>query len=301
MKLSILVAPLFLLASAEAAPLAQQPELEVASIRLVPDERLAFTVMEGGPGTATPERIHYKGVSLMNLVTEAFGLYSDQVFGPRWLINDQYVLDAIVPKGTTVPQFEVMLQNFLARRFGLTAHEEERDFVTYSLVVAPGGPHLRNSAQANTANGEGAFVELPLRPEKVDAEGCPVTPPGSHGAVGSVGRTSCMAYRGYSMADFIPKLEMMVAVENGSYFGPQASSAHVTDRTGLAGTYDFNFTFNMGAHVRRYMPEFPQFGDDEGPSLSDALKKELGLALVKSKSRLPCLVIDGINRVPTEN
>jgi uncharacterized protein (TIGR03435 family) len=235
----------------------------------------------------------------MNLVAKAFGLYSDQVFGPRWLISDQYALDAIVPKGTTVPQFEVMLQNFLARRFGLSAHEEERDFVTYSLVVAPGGPHLRNSAPANAANG--AFVELPPRPEKVDAEGCPVTRPGSHGAVGSFGRTSCMAYRGYSMADFVPKLEMMEAFEDGSYFGPQASSAHITDRTGLTGTYDFNFTYNVGARVRRkIMPQLPEFGD-EGPSLSEALKKELGLALVKSKSRLRCLVIDAISRVPTEN
>jgi uncharacterized protein (TIGR03435 family) len=109
-----------------------------------------------------------------------------------------------------------------------------------------------------------------------------------------------MAYRGYSIADFIPKLEMMVAVEDGSYFGPKASPAHITDRTDLAGTFDFNFTYNMGARVRRNMPELPQFGG-EGPSLSEALKKELGLALVKSKSRLRCLVIDTINRVPTEN
>src|ERR1035437_6269872 len=51
-----------------------------------------------------------------------------------------------IPPGTMKPQFKIMLRNMLAQRFGLTAHREPREFAGYDLVVARGGPKLKDAA-----------------------------------------------------------------------------------------------------------------------------------------------------------
>jgi uncharacterized protein (TIGR03435 family) len=73
----------------------------------------------------------------------------------------------------------------------------------------------------------------------------------------------------------------------------------VEDQTGLKGSYDFtlsyssmdNLTFNAGAG-----------SDPNGAvSLFDAVKNQMGLRLEKTKRPEPVLVIDHIERTPTED
>jgi uncharacterized protein (TIGR03435 family) len=96
----------------------------------------------------------------------------------------------------------------------------------------------------------------------------------------------------------------LAAIEDGSFFGPQASQAHIADKTGLRGRFDFELRYNVAARIPGTMVGTVPGAATEpvaGPTLADALKKQLGPKLVKSKARLTTIVVDRIVKVPTEN
>lgn len=84
----------------------------------------------------------------------------------------------------------------------------------------------------------------------------------------------------------------------------------ITDKTGLAGTYDFKLVYSTadlpgGLGVTR-SPVTSAAGpidnlSDPTPDLFTALEKQLGLKLTKGKAPLEVIVIDHIEKVPTEN
>jgi uncharacterized protein (TIGR03435 family) len=49
----------------------------------------------------------------MYLIMKAYGIHADQVNGADRLTTDRYLVDAIVPPGATMEQFQQMLQNLL--------------------------------------------------------------------------------------------------------------------------------------------------------------------------------------------
>jgi uncharacterized protein (TIGR03435 family) len=73
------------------------------------------------------------------------------------------------------------------------------------------------------------------------------------------------------------------------YFG---LGAPVMDSTGLDGAFDFTLDWT---------PDNVQADATPGPSIFAALQEQLGLKLEASKSRVEVLVIDRVERVPTEN
>jgi uncharacterized protein (TIGR03435 family) len=66
----------------------------------------------------------------------------------------------------------------------------------------------------------------------------------------------------------------------------------VIDLTGIPGAYDFELT---------YQPDPNASEGDMGPSLTEALRQQLGLRLESRKSKLEVLVVDAVDRRPTEN
>lgn len=60
--------------------------------------------------------------------------------------GDFYEVKGTMPPDTTKAQFRVMLQNLLAYRFHLVAHQETRNFPGYALVVDKSGPKLKETA-----------------------------------------------------------------------------------------------------------------------------------------------------------
>jgi uncharacterized protein (TIGR03435 family) len=68
----------------------------------------------------------------------------------------------------------------------------------------------------------------------------------------------------------------------------------VTDATGLKGKYDFTLHWiSEGAG--------PSTGDGTGPTLFRALPEQLGLRLEAKKGMVEILVVDHVEKVPTEN
>jgi uncharacterized protein (TIGR03435 family) len=127
-----------------------QASFEVASIKPHPG-----TVTMSG-GTFRGPRLSLAAITLLNLITDAYDLRSDQVSGgPSWASSDRYDLDAKAADESTPTkdQQRQMLQALLADRFQLRVHRETRDLPVYALVVAKNGPKLKvSSADAKGNN-----------------------------------------------------------------------------------------------------------------------------------------------------
>jgi uncharacterized protein (TIGR03435 family) len=117
--------------------------------------------------------------------------------------------------------------------------------------------------------------------------------------IGGLAGSACQSFRGTTMDEFASSISLMQAYEDGSRFAPRGGWAHVVDRTGLTGEYDFELRYNLLARLHSWNPKVPSTGE-EGPTLADALKP-LGLRLDKRKEKLEVLVLDRVNRTPTED
>jgi uncharacterized protein (TIGR03435 family) len=223
---------------------------------------MGVPIMKGGPGTSTPGRIHYANVSLMDLIMKAYGIHLDQVHGPSRLTSDKYAVDAIVPSGATREQFQQMFQNLLLKRF-------KRDFRTYHLVVAQGGPKLKLSAVGDPGDDEDdpASVLGSHKQPTADSHGCPVLPPTRPGFAASEGGSNCATFVGYSISELVAKLEEYVAAEAGTTFG-QSPRAHIIDDTGLSGRFDFNLNYSEMYFLTRAsgVPFLSRMSDKVSPS-----------------------------------
>jgi uncharacterized protein (TIGR03435 family) len=184
-------------AQLDAAPL----EFEVASIRPKPLEGASYH-----PGfSISGIRVTLSG-PLKDLVMTAYNVKEYQVSGePAWSELFEIAAKAPGESAPTMQQARRMLQTLLAERFQLKLHRERKEFPVYELVVAKGGPKLKESAP-ETEFGISAH----------DAYGFPT----------------------YEMA--FSKSSMATLVLQCSYYPLQGSiDRPCLDKTGLTGKYDF--------------------------------------------------------------
>ena len=276
---------------------AQAPlSFEVASVRAANKEppykpMPAIGVITGGPGTSDPERIRYTWVPLFRLVLEAFKVGTDQLSGKDFGdLSDRFNVIANVPPGATKEQANEMLLNLLTGRFHLKYHREKRDFDSYALVVAKGGPKLKDAEIPDGRPPEGP--KPGTRPQVVlDREGFPQLPAGRPYAQGKT--QNGVERLTFRMAT--PQLLFsMLQIPMGG--------ARLVDKTGLAGQYDFTLEFShAGLPGPLGRVPGPDVVTDPAPDLFTALEKQLGLKLEKSKVPLDVIVIDHMDKEPTEN
>ncbi len=280
---------------------AQPPPLsfEVASIRVAAQKpprspMPAAGEITGGPGTADPARLTYTWVLARRLLMEAFGLPLDQISGSDWVMGQDARFDIVanVPAGATKAESQEMLLNLLKDRFHLTYHREKKDFPLYTLVLAKGGPKLKDAAPADGPLAELPQVGTPARAAPTDADGFPQLPfgrPGMQGRGGGGGMR--LTFRMSTMQMLLQSVEFSL--------GPSRSE----DKTGLTGKYDFNLMYSEaglpgpGGRAPRGAPD----DSDAGPDLFTALEKQLGLRLEKSKTQLDVVIVDHMDKEPTEN
>ena len=254
--------------------------------------------MRGGPGTDDPGQITYPRTWLPRLLTKAYGVRQDQISGPGWLETEAYSIVAKIPPNTTADQFNLMLQNLLAERFHLTLHHEKRGFQVYELLVAEGGPKMKPSppdVDAKTA---------PPASPGLDGKGFPVLRPGARVATASGSGPlygSVRSTHRETMAQFAEHLGAWINMSNGDGIVRGSPPAHhVIDKTGLTGEFDFTLEFAGGTFPAN-SPLGTPADEWPGSTLFVALEKQLGLKLEKGKAGLDVLVIDHVDRVPTEN
>jgi uncharacterized protein (TIGR03435 family) len=273
----------------------------------------------GGPGSNDPGRVNYYNSALRDLLMNAYGVKRNQVSGPDWLDSERFDIVAKVPEAATKEQVSIMLQNLLADRFKAVVHRETKELPIYALVVGSKGPKLKDAAPpaAQPAEGgRGDAMPPPLPgPPKMDAEGCPQPPPAFAGrGMNLVMMTlngACMVSTGQTISNFADML-------SNQFDRP------VVDQTGLKGKYDFKLRYDPSSMPgRRGMGMFmmagpppggmPGGGGDGGrrgpdaqerepaPNIFAAVQEQLGLKLEAKKAPVELLVIDHIEKTPTEN
>jgi uncharacterized protein (TIGR03435 family) len=281
---------------------AQTLSFEVASVKPTapsPDGRIRI-MMRGGPGTSDPGQITYKGRSLKDLISSAYGVKSFQVSGPGWLDSERFDIDAKIPEGTTKEQFNMMMQNLLAERFKLAVHHETKDFPLYELTIAKGGPKLK----ASTEDPSAATGPPPPGPPPIGKDGLPQLPAGRPGLMMNAlpgGHRRVMAV--------VQPVSVLADMLSNLMDGP------VIDKTGLTGKFDFTLEFvpepGFGAGPLGAPPPPPPSLDPGQPAglaaadqlsgLFTALQEQLGLKLERKKGPLDVWVVDRAEKVPAEN
>lgn len=231
--------------------------------------------------------LRYSNVSLKDCIRVAYGVKEFQVQGPDWLGSERFDIVAKLPAGSSEDQIPEMLQALLAERFKLALHRDKKEHAVYALVAAKGGPKLK---PAEVPAGEGAAAGKPGNP------GAP--------------RRNMMMMMGPSGAHMkAPSATLATLAEMLSRF----SERPVVDMTGIQGQYDFDLVFtpertrNMPGGMRGPMAP-PSGGDplaaaptpERAGSIYDSVQR-YGLKLEPRKAPMEVLVVDRIEKTPTEN
>jgi uncharacterized protein (TIGR03435 family) len=261
-------------------------QFEVASVKLFlpPGGRVVRGALRGGPGTSDPGLARCTGCTLEDVVLRAFPIGKFQLSGPGWLDSLQLEINAKVPLGITVEQFRLMLRNLLSERFKMTFHWVNETRQGYELAVFKDGFKVKESAEAEQplAPGEGQGVDLGANVAIRMGAGMPTT-----------GVTSLTTANAANMSGRKATMEQLAQALASRLAEP------VVDSTGLKGKYDFTLAYAFGAPPADPDAVVPVASTPQ-PTLFQALKK-LGLTLESKKVSFEVLVIDHVEKVPTEN
>lgn len=251
----VLIAAGIFHAQPQAAP-AGGPEFEVASVKPFPGGG------RGGRPSLDAEQFSWPGATLRQLIVWAYKVDSDQVSGPDWLDSEMYSVVAKIPAGSAQDAYVPMLRNLLAERFRMTVHHETKVLDGYDLVVAKGGPKLKESVQTQSG-GRGSY--------------------GPNGA----DRT----FNKITMQFFANQLGMRASdFREGPSMGPGPTGrVRIVDKTGLTGEYDIELRYSLLGT------------DTPGDDIFSALESQLGLNLKPTKITVDMVIVDHAERTPMEN
>jgi uncharacterized protein (TIGR03435 family) len=269
---------------------AQGQTFEVASVKPSPpvpaSGGLYFGPPRGGPGTPDPEQITWTYALMKTVLMTAYDLKNYQINGPAWLDSERYDIAVKIAPGATQEQVIAMWQNLLAERFGLKIHHEPKEFQVSELVVGKDGPKLKDTVQD---------LSLPLPPGPPQRKNGELLSPGF--VVTIFPDPNGAHARSVARAQGLTQIAAMLGNQLGR---------PVVDKTGLMGKYDFSLEYAIDLKGVPLPPGIDPVapGDNASepmPTLAEAVQKELGLRLVPAKAQLDVIVIDKLERVPTEN
>jgi uncharacterized protein (TIGR03435 family) len=316
-------------------------EFEVASVKpAAPQgEGRRMMGMRGGPGTNDPGRITYVNLNLRDLVMIAYGVKRNQISGaPNWIDTDRFDITAKVPEGTTKEQANVMLQNLLADRFKLAVHREEKEMPAYALVIGKGGPKLKEVVPTPDATAPRPGDDPPPPPPpmgrlKRGKDGCPELPPGQGNRPNNFMMISpfgaCMMASQQTMsglADMLsnqfdrPVVDMTGLTGKYEYklhfdpssmgrgigmplmVGPPGGAVAPGGGPVPGGGLGAGGVSGAGGGTGGGTAAVPNTEPPETqPTIFAALQEQLGLKLAPKKAQVDLIVIDHVERVPTEN
>ena len=253
-------------------------------------------------------------VSLMELICKAYDVKPYQVQGPEWMkgpLNVQrFDVMAKMPPGATKDQVPQMLQAMLAERFGLVIHKDKKEQSVLALIVDKGGPKIKESA--------------PLAPPPPPEAGGPTAASSGSSEVtvkqsgtGGVVTDGEGLQQKVSVADGkihydITGMTMAKFVESG--VTPFVDKP-VVDLTELKGRYDIVMDIpmaevmavarKMGANIPASAPGadtgHPADAAEEPTGSIITILKSLGLKLESRKVPVDLIVVEKVEKTPTEN
>ena len=292
--------PLLLLASASA--LAQTdgalPGFEVASVKAadLPVPGRMPVPLSGGPGTKSPTRL--AGVaSMKTLLMRAFGVKSYQLSAPAWTDTALYEIAAKIPPDATAEQAAQMLQNLLVQRFHLVVHRETKELPFYALLTGKNGPTVKPSDPAEAPEDENTPPPPGPRPRvTMGPDGFPQVPPDAK--LPSNFTLSLSSGEFTRIKVFARQRTMEQLADTIASF----LNRPVRNLTELSGRFDYTLAFETDPHAEIAAPRPPDAGPrDPGPTIFSAVQTQLGLRLESRKGSMEMLIVDSLEKAPTEN
>ena len=278
----------------------ERPAFEVASIK--PAKPMQMGQMRVGMNSDAG-MMRYSNVSLKDCIRTAYRVKDFQVQGPDWIGSTRFDIVAKLPAGSTKDQVPEMLQTLLSERFKLALHRETKDHAIYALVAGKGGPKLK-PAEIQTGDSTAGGGNLPKGEVPRGAMMMRMDPSGAHLKAPSATLAS--------LAEMISRF----------------TERPVVDLTGIQGQYDFELTFapetmhamgglppppdGMGPGPagpagggERSMPGGPSDKPSDAPAeqagtIAESVAR-YGLKLEPRKAPLEILIVDHIERAPTDN
>ena len=264
-----------------------QPEFEVASVKksapAMPGQVNIGVHIDGA-------MVRCSSLPMKSYIRMAYRVNDYQVLGPDWLATENFDIAAKLPDGATRAQLPEMIQSLLADRFKLVVHRDKKEFPVYALVVAKNGPKLKESPPDSSAEAS------PAAKGTVDVN---ITT-GRGGGVIDMGNGSSIGYsRDHLEAKKVTMTALAGAVE-------RLLDRPVVEMTGIGGTYDFSLEYSWD-EVRSLVrstsggaTQLPANAADTANSIFTSLAA-FGLKLEPRKAPIEVIVVDRIERTPTEN
>jgi len=247
------------------------PAFEVASVK--PNKS---GTTQANIGTS-PNGVNFVNLPLRGIIQLSFGINQPAklVGVPDWAVTERYDITARAAGPITAEQRRLMLQALLKDRFKLVARLEKREVSVLALMLARSDGKLgRNLIESKGCTPPGNAAR------ESEAAQTPVCGPKTGGA----GR---LILTGTSMQQFTSLLALML-------------SRAVVDKTGLPGSYDIDLTFTPEPAPEGVNLPGPA-ADPNGPSIYTAVREQLGLKLESQRDQEEVLVIDHVERQPSEN
>lgn len=220
-----------------------------------------FLTMEGGAMREDRYALHQ--ATLLDLISTAWGVRPERVVGgPSWLNLDRFDVIAQAPAGTPPASMPAMLRKVLADRFGLKVHEDKRPLPGF-ILSAEKHPLLKAAEDSDDPGCKWRYLTAEQRAASQPTYIC----------------------HGVTMDEFTAKLAGGL---DESYV-----DAPVTNETGLAGRWDFSLQWTNQWWLLSKRAE--------GPTLFEAIEKQMGLKLETRDVPMDAIVVDSVNRTPTAN
>jgi uncharacterized protein (TIGR03435 family) len=264
-------------------------EFEVASVRPV-------TVTQAADGSVT---LGFKmdgaqmrvALPMRDLLSIAYRVKAYQIIGPEWMTSERFDINAKIPAGVSPEKMPEMLQSLLNDRFGIRLHREKKDMPVYALLI--GKPPLR-------------MRESVINPNEPPPAAVAVTGTGSAAGVSvNLGNGSFYSFMGGKFEAKKFNAETLAGALERYVDRP------MMNLTDLKGTYDFEFTVtpedNQTLMIRAAInagvqlpPQALRLLDNGGNPLEGAAE-QLGLKLDSRRMPVDIIVIDQIQKTPTDN
>lgn len=221
-------------------------------------------VRNGNNVETGPASLTLRNASLLTCIEWAWRMQPLQISGPAWLDEEKFDIAAKAAGRTDEDTLRLMLRSLLMERFGLKLRVEKKEMAVYSLILGKNGPNFHDATPKDSSK----FLESK-----------------SEGSVVYGGDKTGMTAERIGMFDLADRLS-------------EPLQRPVVDRTGLTGRYDIRLD------VAAYMTS-PDGGGggrlDPIAFIFSGFQTQLGLKLESGKDSVDFLVIESVNKTPTQN
>jgi uncharacterized protein (TIGR03435 family) len=299
-SVSLLLMASVAFAQAPAAPLT----FDVASVKPATIDQAKIMAGQQHVGLKVEgNRVEIGVTALSELVAMAYKVKYYQIQGPEWLgpMGQRFDIVAKMPEGANKDQVPEMLQALLADRFKLTMHRSSKESQVYALVIGKNGLKMKETPPdvpvAASADGDAPKPDTNMKvTTSNDKTTITNTPAGTQKVTVVDGVMHVEA----------SKMPMALLVEALSRYVDHP----VVDMTELKGNYQVVLDISqediravmrsVGMAMPAGAPAASDTAAEPGSSIVNSVQ-QLGLKLDARKMPLDMIVIDHLEKTPTEN